>query len=437
MKVSATIRKTNDKNVARIYIRVRDENCDLRAATEFSINPKYWDPVRQGYKPKVALIRDEERQRLNNGIHDLCRVVAAEYYKGADSDWLKKMIFVFHHPNAYKLVDKVCQDMRLAFLVEEYIQSKDFDKKQACVVRGVVGKIERFQIYKRDIKGVKGYTMNVDTITRHDLEEFYHYLVKEKDIAKQHPKIYKPYGKMPLQQRSDNTLNTVFCKLRTVVNWCIEKGITTNNPFKGFEIPQEMYGTPYFITVEERNKVADLDLSAEPALERFRDMFIFQCLVGCRYGDLIRLTPANVIEGVLEYIPHKTMHRRADVVRVPLNPMALAIYEKFKDRPTKSLFPIYPINLYNDGIRESLTRAGVTRMVTVINSLTKREEQHPINEIASSHMARRTFVGNLYKQVKDPNLIASMSGHVNGSRAFARYRTIDDDMKKELIDLIQ
>jgi integrase len=52
------------------------------------------------------------------------------------------------------------------------------------------------------------------------------------------------------------------------------------------------------------------------------------------------------------------------------------------------------------------------------------------------HTARKTFVGNLYKQVPDPNLIASMSGHVDGSRAFARYRNIDDDMKRRLVEMI-
>jgi integrase len=57
-------------------------------------------------------------------------------------------------------------------------------------------------------------------------------------------------------------------------------------------------------------------------------------------------------------------------------------------------------------------------------------------EIASSHLARRTFVGNLYKQVKDPNLVGALSGHKEGSKAFARYRTIDDEMKKELVNLL-
>ncbi len=75
-------------------------------------------------------------------------------------------------------------------------------------------------------------------------------------------------------------------------------------------------------------------------------------------------------------------------------------------------------------------------MVTVINSTTHEEEKKVLYEIVSSHLARRTFVGNLYKQVKDPNLVGALSGHKEGSRAFARYREIDEEMKKELVNLL-
>lgn len=51
-------------------------------------------------------------------------------------------------------------------------------------------------------------------------------------------------------------------------------------------------------------------------------------------------------------------------------------------------------------------------------------------------MARRTFIGNLYKKVQDPNLIGSLSGHAEGSRAFARYRDIDKKMKKDTVNLL-
>lgn len=71
-------------------------------------------------------------------------------------------------------------------------------------------------------------------------------------------------------------------------------------------------------------------------------------------------------------------------------------------------------------------------MVSVRNPKTGEEEKRQINEIASSHMAQRTFIGNLYKKVKDPSLVGALSGHKEGSKAFARYREIDEDMKKNL-----
>ena len=37
-----------------------------------------------------------------------------------------------------------------------------------------------------------------------------------------------------------------------------------------------------------------------------------------------------------------------------------------------------------------------------LNTITCEEEKYPIWEVASSHMARRVLVGNLYKEVKDP-----------------------------------
>ena len=43
----------------------------------------------------------------------------------------------------------------------------------------------------------------------------------------------------------------------------------------------------------------------------------------------------------------------------------------------------------------------------------------------------------LYKKVQDPNMIGKLSGHVEGSRAFARYRTIDDEMKKKLVSMLE
>ena len=45
--------------------------------------------------------------------------------------------------------------------------------------------------------------------------------------------------------------------------------------------------------------------------------------------------------------------------------------------------------------------------------------------------------GFLYKRVKDSDIVASMSGHKEGSRAFARYRKIDEDTNRKTISLLE
>ena len=52
-------------------------------------------------------------------------------------------------------------------------------------------------------------------------------------------------------------------------------------------------------------------------------------------------------------------------------------------------------------------------------------------------MACGTFIGNIYKLVQDPNLISALTGHVEGSRAFSRYRAIDKDMKMDLVKILE
>ena len=116
----------------------------------------------------------------------------------------------------------------------------------------------------------------------------------------------------------------------------------------------------------------------------------------------------------------------------------LKLVEKYRGTDSKGrLFPFISAQKYNDAIKEVFKACGVTRIVTVLNPTTGKEEKKPINEVASSHLARRTFIGNLYKKVKDPNLVGSLSGHAEGSKAFARYREIDDEIKTELVKMIE
>jgi len=224
-----------------------------------------------------------------------------------------------------------------------------------------------------------------------------------------------------------------FSRIRTFFYWCKDNKRTTNAPFDAFPLEE---CTPYYITIDERNKIYRTNLSRHPQLAIQRDIFVFQCLIDCRVGDLIKMTKNCIINGAIEYIPRKTKEGRPLTVRVPLNDTALEIVARYKRCEGDKLLPFISGQKYNLSIKRIFKAAGLKRLVTIINPTTREVEKKVLYEIASSHLARRTFVGNLYKQVKDPNLVGALSGHKEGSRAFARYREIDEEMKKELVNLL-
>ena len=145
----------------------------------------------------------------------------------------------------------------------------------------------------------------------------------------------------------------------------------------------------------------------------------------------------NVIDGELNYVARKTREGRPLTIKVPLNRTALTIVERYADPFRDSLFPEFYSRMgYNNIIKEILRKVGLTRRVVVIDPLTREPVCRKLYEIASSHMARRTFIGNIFKKFKDQNLVSELSGHTPGSHAFARYREIDTEIKREMVAAI-
>jgi integrase len=442
MKVSAFIRKTSAKNnvtdLARVYFRVRDTGgVDIKAASELSINPNHWSVEKQGYKPRVALISDEKRMAFDKAIQEITHLITKEYYRGVDGAWLQNLIEEYHHPNINSHGGNKSETYHLVYQIQQYIDETPLAKDSRDHHLGNIDKISRYERFQQEVMHRRGFRLCIDTITADDLRDFRTWLQNEHTYGEQYPLFYKDIDHNKYTQiRSENSITGYFQRIRTVIKWCIKKGLTRNNPFDQFQLVQPMYGDPFYLTLEERDKVYYADLSGlHPVNAVYRDIFMFQCLIGCRVSDLAQLTKSNLVDGCIEYIPQKTKGRHANTVRVPLNQKALDILERYKDLET-SLLPRFCQSNYNMKIKKILKYVGIDRMVMTIDPKTRQEVMRPLYEAASTHTARKTFIGNLYKQVKDPNLIASMSGHTEGSRAFARYRKIDDEMKKELVNLL-
>ena len=454
--VYLSLSQKSDSNPNKeIRIRFKHGKIDQQAKTNIFIPVEYWDETAQQIIIPNFRVMNVEKKELkqylsdqNEKLNTLTSTIQSTFNQfdkeTVTSDWLKTTIDIFNFPKKYS--SKMEEVKRQSFFdaFDEFLVKRklsDVREKNFMVLKRA---LQRFELFvsaneKRD------YKLELDSITSETIEDFESFLRNEYNLYEEYKEIYdkfpaiinSPRKTSIPQPRGMNTINALFNKLRAFFNWCLDNDKTTNRPFKNYESTPDLYGTPIYITIDERNQIYNTNLSNRPSLAVQRDIFVFQCLVGCRVSDLYKFTKQNVINGAIEYIPRKTKDGHPVTIRVPLNSIAKEILAKYADFDGEILLPYISEQKYNDAIKEVFRISEITRIVTMLNPTTREEEKKPINEIASSHLARRCFVGNLYKQVKDPNLVGALSGHKEGSKAFARYREIDEDMKNELVKMLE
>lgn len=433
--------------------RIGDKVVTLRAKSEVYIMPVFFSQEKgidmsrkKLIAPDVRIWHNEAKEKLDGILSTIAHAEETARKEDMIGDWLKKVVEKHLHPERYQ---QESSKKSMYDLWEEYLFKKNLSNGRIRGIRVLIRAIARYEGFIRATeKDRKDFVFDINKVTKDDIGDFMDYLRNEENLSNEYRHIFKVLlerypsniekGKSEIKGRGENTVITLMKKLKAFFNWLYESDKTSNRPFDGFKIGTEKYGTPYYISVDERNLIARTPMPTKH-LETQRDIFIFHCFVGCRVSDLIKLTEANITEGILTYTPHKTKDEgeQAVVARVPLHENAIKLIEKYRGTDKKGrLFPFISPQKYNDAIKEVFTIAGITRNVETRNARTGEMEVRPINEIASSHIARRTFVGNAYRKVSDPNIIGKMSGHVEGSKAFSRYRNIEDETLKNVIDLI-
>lgn len=444
MKVTLIIKKTakrhETESIATIYLRFRDgRRLDSVAPTQLSINPNLWDEKGECVKTK-AVCDEEQRTYINEEIRNLKTYIEKTFQQEkeiVDKYWLKLTLDKYYNPQKYFIPEEITTKPTIGELFDEFLTKHPLSEVRKKNFRVVKRALLRYELYTRKTKkGKKDFILDIDIITADTLRDMWDFFQNEYKYFELYPNIYEtiPEKRTP-QPRSKNTLIDCFSRIRTFFIWCVDNKYTTNRPFDNFPIEECTYGTPYYITLEERDKIFNTDLSATPQLEIQRDIFIFQSLIGCRVGDLYKMTKLNIVNEAIEYIPKKTKEGNPITVRVPLNDKAKEILQRYKDHKGK-LLPFISEQKYNDAIKRIFKLSQINRIVTILDPLTHDEVKRPLYEVASSHLARRTFIGNIYKKVKDPNLVSALSGHKEGSKAFRRYRDIDEEMKKDLVKLL-
>lgn len=235
-------------------------------------------------------------------------------------------------------------------------------------------------------------------------------------------------------KHSRNSISCRLKQLRTLVYWI---GKPNPNPFDNYTIPTATYGTPIYLTKEERDYLyAFKDLSAKKMIQR--DIFIFQCHTGCRVSDLYHLTANNIRDGWLVYMPRKTSRSQHATIEVPLTPTALQIIDRYRGCDVHGrLLPFISTQKYNQAIRDIAKDAYLVRPVIVLNPQTYESTAVPLWSVLTSHTARKTFTQIAYESTGDKRLVASMTGHSENSDAFNRYSEVTRDIKTKVLSSIE
>lgn len=420
-----------------VYVRIRDgREIDFMARSGLLVYPKWWNQMREEVSASCAC-PEEERLMLNSNVIGLRNFLVQNYMSDRIHgkicpEWLRNQMDSYYNNDR-------SGGLSLNVLIREFCTEHALSRGRAMQYEVVRKAIVRFESYVKAKNGhIYGHGFSFLDGNEKVFVQLQDYLLHENEYLQAIPSLIQDAGR-PMRARSVNTVNGMLRKIRALLNWCVSRGYLEKSPFDSFQISGELYGTPVCMTTDEVLKLYHFDLEPVP-LQHQRDIFVFQCNIGCRVSDLMRLTMANCNDGCISYIPVKTMRSSARTVTVPMNAIAREIFRKYANSGLddgQHVFPCISVQKYNKAIKTIMRKAGITRLVTVLDPLTRTEKTVPICDMASSHMARRTFINSIYHKVKDPELVASLTGHSEGSRAFSRYRTIDTEMKKELVKLLE
>ena len=317
---------------------------------------------------------------------------------------------------------------RLLRYIEEAYRDGVIGQGRYSVLTGKARKLQRFLI----IKGLTG--ISAREFSSELLLEYRHFIYDEYQYVAKFPELY-PKGEgrhAPRRRCKDTTVVHDLKALQAFFRELEDTGEMRRSPFKkiSFEkrrsIMHVMYDAPVFLKTDELKVVMATAVPSE--LQWVKDLFVLNCTLGCRIGDLLRLTMDKVAvteEGIpyVHYIPSKTVRAQStnQEIQTPLILPALEIVKRTK-LAMIGHNPKYRRQVYNRMLRRLLEYCGIDRPVCLYDHELGDNVYRPLYEVASSKLARKTHVDMLTK-VQINYYAAGL--HREGSEAVFRYTSLE------------
>lgn len=137
----------------------------------------------------------------------------------------------------------------------------------------IICALKRFAIYSA--QEVSFATLSSDLLRKFSkfLENEHKFVVEGKDRKPciKDPLYKKAYKSVPEcrfpKQRGQNSIIGTMSRFHTFVRWSIKRGHMNRDPYNDYVIGTAIYGTPFYLTKEERNQLYQAEFPDNPGLD--------------------------------------------------------------------------------------------------------------------------------------------------------------------------
>lgn len=431
-RISLKIRTAKSSGEIRLRFRLLDgRKADLTHKSDIKANLKDLEKfnVDGTLKPKVSVYNRGLRDSISKEIEVMRRAyhrMIAEHLP-VNGETFENIIDSIVNPIVAEIPEETLLDRFQRFIVESF-DNGVFSRERKRHYETTWRILRRFLTISGQID-IKPCEFKSDEIVK-----FGQFVGDEYKYAeiKRWQSVYvdiKNKADVPSFPRNQNTVSSKLKMLRAFFSE-LEAGEEINrSPFSTTgrkrirEFLSERTNVPVFLTADEFTKLLNA-ANIPDTLKETYDAFMLHCSLGCRIGDFQRLSMTNVSvspEGIpyVHYLPRKTQRQAHsnEEIQTPLLKYALDI---IKNTGFKFTILKYASGKsgYNKKIKELLEWCGIDREVPVYNEETKQNDMIPLYEVASSKLARKTFVDMMAKVQID---VYASGLHSRGSDAVTHY----------------
>ena len=230
-----------------------------------------------------------------------------------------------------------------------------------------------------------------------------------------------------VKEMRNTTIGKQLSFLKWFLRWAFKKGVHQNNAYDSYK--PKLKSTQkkiIFLTWDELNRLREFKIPFnKQALERVRDVFLFQCFTGLRYSDVFNLRRSDIKGDHIEVTTVKT----SDSLIIELNNHSKAILDKYKDVAFEydKVLPVITNQKMNDYLKEL---SGIDEPIrqTYYKGNERIDDVTPKYALLGTHAGRRTFICNALALGIPPQVVMKWTGH-SDYKAMKPYIDIADDIK--------